>query len=160
MSVTFRPINTNDYPFLREMLYEAIFVPEGEEPFPPTIIDLPEIAKYIENWDDRSDFGLIIQSANEPIGAIWCRLFTEDHKGYGFVDKDTPEVSMALKAEFRNRGFGTQMMNQIFILAKGNGYKALSLSVDKRNRATNFYLRMGFDIVDDGGTDFKMIKEL
>jgi [ribosomal protein S18]-alanine N-acetyltransferase len=160
MSATYRPININDYPFLREMLYEAIFVPEGEEPFPKSIIDLPEIAKYIDDWDDNSDFGLIIQSNNEPVGAIWCRLYTEDHKGYGFVDNETPEVSIALKADFRNRGFGTQMMEQTFMLAKENGYKALSLSVDKKNRAANFYKRMGFKIVDEVGTAYTMKKEL
>jgi [ribosomal protein S18]-alanine N-acetyltransferase len=160
MNMLFRQIDTNDYPFLQEMLYEAIFVPEGEEPFPKSIIDLPEIAKYIENWGDKGDFGLIIQCNNQPVGAIWCRLYTEDHKGYGFVDAYTPEVSIALKAAFRNQGFGTQMMEQTFMLAKENGYKALSLSVDKRNRAASLYIRMGFEIVDDGGTDYKMKKEL
>jgi ribosomal protein S18 acetylase RimI-like enzyme len=160
MSVTYKLIKKIDYPFLREMLYEAIFVPEGEKPFLKSIIDLPEISKYIENWGDNGDFGLIIQYNNQPVGAIWCRLYTEDHKGYGFVDNETPEVSIALKADFRNRGFGTQMMEQTFMLAKENGYKALSLSVDKRNRAANFYKRMGFEIVDARGTDYVMKKEL
>jgi GNAT superfamily N-acetyltransferase len=156
MWVTNRPINKNDYPFLREMLYEAIFVPEGEKPFPMSIIDLPEIAKYIDNWDSTVDFGLIVLYHDEPVGAIWCRLFSEEYKGYGFVDRDIPEVSMALKKEFRNRGFGTKMMEQTFTLANEKGYKTLSLSVDKRNRAFEFYKRMGFEIVSEIGTAFTM----
>lgn len=160
MSVTYRQIYKDDHPFLREMLYEAVFVPEEERPLPFSIIDLPEISKYIDNWNDNFDFGLIALYRDEPVGAIWCRLFTEDHKGYGYIDNETPEVSMAIKENFRNRGFGTQMMNQIFNLAREKGFKALSLSVDKRNCAYCLYLRMGFEIVDEAGPDFKMKKEL
>jgi [ribosomal protein S18]-alanine N-acetyltransferase len=160
MSAIYRLIDKNDYLFLREMLYDAIFIPEGEKPFPKSIIDLPEISKYLDNWNENSDFGYIIQFDDEPIGAIWCRLFPDDHKGYGFVDSSTPEVSMALKEECRNRGFGSKMMEQTVRLAKEKGYKALSLSVDKRNRAANFYSRMGFEIVGEVGTAFTMKKTL
>jgi [ribosomal protein S18]-alanine N-acetyltransferase len=160
MDIHFKSIHKYDYPFLREMLYVAVFVPEEERPLPFSIIDLPEISKYIDNWNDTFDFGLIALYHDEPVGAIWCRLFTEDYKGYGYIDSETPEVSMALKEEFRNRGFGTQMMNQIFNLAREKGFKALSLSVDKRNMANRLYLRMGFEIVDNEGADFKMKKAL
>jgi ribosomal protein S18 acetylase RimI-like enzyme len=156
MAVRYKKIESVDYPFLREMLYEAIFVPEGEEPFPTSIVDLPEISKYIDNWDENLDFGFIVLHHDKPVGAIWCRLFSEEHKGYGFVDKDIPEVSMALKKEYQNRGLGSELMVQTFTLAKEKDYKYLSLSVDKRNRAFEFYKRMGFKIVDEVGTAYTM----
>jgi ribosomal protein S18 acetylase RimI-like enzyme len=160
MGIHFKTIDKNDYPFLREMLYKAVFVPEEERPLPFSIIDLPEISKYIDNWNDNFDFGLIVLHQEKSVGAIWCRLFSEDLKGYGYIDNETPEVSMALKEEFRNKGFGNQMMSQIFNLAREKGLKALSLSVDKRNCAYRLYLRMGFKIVDEAGADFKMKKVL
>ena len=43
MDIIYRQISEDDYSFVRQMLYEALFVPEGEKPFPKNIIDLPEI---------------------------------------------------------------------------------------------------------------------
>jgi ribosomal protein S18 acetylase RimI-like enzyme len=160
MTIHFKKITKTDYPFLREMLYEAIFVPEEEAPLPLTIIDLPEIAKYIDNWGDNNDFGLIALENDLQIGAIWCRLYGEENKGYGFIDINTPEVSMAIKENYRNKGIGTILMNQLFILAGQKGFETLSLSVDKRNRAAGFYIRMGFEIIDEIGTAFTMKKRV
>jgi ribosomal protein S18 acetylase RimI-like enzyme len=160
MRVHFKKITKTDYPFLREMLYEAIFVPEGEATLPLTIIDLPEIAKYIDNWGDYNDFGLIALENNQHIGAIWCRLYGEENRGYGFIDSNTPEVSMAVKENYRNKGIGTKLMNQLYILADEKGFETLSLSVDKRNRAAGFYIRIGFEIVGDVGTAYTMKKIL
>jgi ribosomal protein S18 acetylase RimI-like enzyme len=160
MRVHFKKITKIDYPFLREMLYKAIFVPEGETPLPLNIIDLPEIAKYIDNWGDNNDFGLIALENDQQIGAIWCSLYSEENKGFGFIDSYTPEVSIAIKEKYRNKGIGTKLMNQLFILAGEKGFESLSLSVDKRNRAAGFYIKMGFNIVGDVGTAYTMKKIL
>lgn len=156
----YRNITTDDYPILREYLYEAIYVPEGIEPYDRSIIDLPEISRYINNWDDTRDFGLVFYSEDETIGVIWGRLFSEDNKGYGFVNVSTPEMSMAVNRNYRNQGFGTAMMKEFLKLARDKGFKNLSLSVDKRNRAVNLYKRSSFIIVDEPGTDYVMKKEL
>jgi len=160
MNLSYRKISKEDYPILREYLYEAIFLPEGAEPYDRSIIDLPEISRYINNWDDSSDFGLIASSEDETMGVIWGRLFTEDNKGYGFVDINTPEISMAVNRKYRNQGFGSAMMKEFIKLARGKWFKSLSLSVDKRNRAFNLYVRSGFIIVDDRGADYIMKRDL
>ena len=160
MNITYRRINANDYSFLREMLYEALFLPEGEEPFDKSILDSPHISKYIDNWGTPGDFGFIIQINNVLIGAAWVRLYNEDNKGYGFVNNDTPELSIAIKSEYRNRGFGKELMSRIFQCAKEKGYRNISLSVDKRNRATNFYKMAGFRIVEELDTAYTMIIDL
>lgn len=41
MDVTIRKIHKQEYPLLDTFLYEAIFVPEGVEPPPKTIITSP-----------------------------------------------------------------------------------------------------------------------
>jgi len=160
MNIRYKNISKEDYPVMREYLYEAIFVPEGVEPYDRTIIDLPEISRYINNWDDNSDFGLIFYSEEETIGVVWGRLFAEDIKGYGFIDINTPEISMAVNKKYRNQGIGTAMMAELLDLTREKGFKNLSLSVDKRNRAVNLYKRFGFIIVDEPGTDYIMKKEL
>jgi hypothetical protein len=45
--------------FLRKMLYEAIYVSDSEEPPPKSIVDKPELIKYINNWGRKGDIGLI-----------------------------------------------------------------------------------------------------
>ncbi len=42
MDVTIRKIQKQEYPLLDHFLYEAIFVPEGIDPPPKTIIATPE----------------------------------------------------------------------------------------------------------------------
>ena len=48
MDVTIRKIQKQEYPLLDNFLYEAIFVPEGIEPPPKTIITSPELQVYVE----------------------------------------------------------------------------------------------------------------
>lgn len=142
------------------MLYDALFVPHGEKSFPMTTVDLPEISKYVDNWGKPGDFGIIVQQNEELIGAVWGRLFCEDNKGYGFVSNDTPELTMAIKSKYRNQGIGVKLLPKFFIVAEENGYKNISLSVDKRNRAFDFYKRMGFEIVDELETAYTMKREI
>lgn len=52
-----RPADTKDYPFLRLMLYEAIYIPEGEAKPPLTILDEPELNKYVSGWKNTDDVG-------------------------------------------------------------------------------------------------------
>ena len=156
MSIIYRQASKNDYPFLREMLYEALFVPDREIPFLKSTLDLPEISKYIENWASPGDIGIIAGDGDEPIGAVWGRLFKSTNKGYGYIDEKTPELSMAVKINYRNRGIGAELMRRFLILAKEKGYKAVSLSVDKRNRAAGFYLGMGFKIINEAETAYTM----
>jgi len=160
MTIEYRTIEKSDYPFLREMLYVAIFVPPGKEPYPHSILDLPDIAKYVEDWGKPGDFGLILQINGESIGVVWGRLYTENNKSYGFVDADTPEMTIAVKSDYQNRGLGTQLMKAFFKVAKEKGFKALSLSVDQRNRAVQLYKRLGFEIVNKPGTDYTMLKKI
>ncbi len=155
-NLIFKTIDKDDYPFLKEMLYESLFVPEGGKPYPKSIVDTPEISKYIDDWDNDADFGLIAQYGDNLIGAVWGRVFTDDKKGYGFIDRHTSEIGMALKRGFRNRGVGTCLLSEFFKLAVEKGYKALSLSVDKQNRAREFYRRMGFVVVDEAETAYTM----
>ncbi|MBN2214828.1 MAG: GNAT family N-acetyltransferase [Bacteroidales bacterium] len=160
MNLSYREIKKSDYQFLREILYDALFIPEGEKPPDKTVVDLPEISKYIDNWGLSTDFGIIAHMNEQPVGAIWGRLFNKNKKGYGFVDENTPELTMAVKSECRNQGVGESLISRFFQLARDKGYKYLSLSVDKRNRACNFYLRQGFEIVGELDSSYTMKTEI
>ena len=162
MNILIRKIKQNEIGFLREMLYLALYVPEGEPPFPKSILDNPDISKYIDNWGTLpNDLALVAVINNELIGTIWGRTFSKSNAGYGFIDENTPEISMAVKGKFRNRGIGTKLIDEISKMYFSKGVKSISLSVDKRNKASFLYKRKGFFVVgEDEDKDFIMKKIL
>ncbi len=42
-----RAATSDDEPFLREMLYAALYVPAGADPFPRSVLAEPAIAAYV-----------------------------------------------------------------------------------------------------------------
>ncbi|NJM52133.1 MAG: GNAT family N-acetyltransferase [Blastocatellia bacterium] len=149
-----------EYEFLREMLYEAIYFPFENEKLPKSIVDEPALAKYIRDFGRRGDFAFVLVDENELVGAAWSRLFAESEKSYGFIDAETPEFSIAVREGYRNRGFGSGMMRELFGKLQAEGFEKISLSVDKLNPAVNLYLRFGFEVVAEEGTALTMLKKL
>ena len=146
---------------IRDRLYEALFVPPGKPKFPRSILEDPGIKKYISHWNQqKGDIAIVAITSGELVGAIWGKIFKEDKKGYGYVDDATPEISMAIKEGYRNRGLGTELLKQIEIEYKGKGIEQLSLSVDKVNPAKGLYERTGYSIYKEEGTAFIMVKKL
>ena len=158
--IIIREIRESELEILDDMLYEAIFIPGGEEKLPRDVLDLPEIYRYIKNFGRARDICLVAELEGELVGAIWVRLFSKDEPGYGFFDEKTPELTMAVKAENRSQGIGTLLMEKILQRLKVDGYKQISLSVDKQNYAYDFYLKCGFEVVDSTEDSYKMVKRL
>lgn len=156
-----RPIKETDIPFLWEMLYQSLFVAEGEATFDRSVIHNPELSKYVEGWGRAGDFGFIALNAQaEPIGSIYARNFDEGSQGYGFVSKDVPELGMALLPAYRGIGIGTSMMRTFIKEARKREIKQLSLSVDPRNEAAmKLYERFGFKKVGHVGTSITMVRD-
>jgi ribosomal protein S18 acetylase RimI-like enzyme len=163
VDVFIRTFEQRDIPFLWEMLYHSIYVPEGEQPPSRDILKNASIEKYLKDWGRADDHALIAtDGTGHPIGAVWIRRFDRDSAGYGFVDEETPELGMAILPEYRGNGIGRKLLSEISDLARSFGYTALSLSVDPRNiAALRLYETSGFVmvLVDDGGS-WTMKKDL
>ena len=136
-------ITEKDEPFLWEMLYLALFVPEGKPPFPRDILAEPDIACYVQGWGRPGDWGLLAGDGKSPIGAIWLRQWSGVEKGYGYVSPVIPELSIALLPEYRNKGLGTRMLKTIISLSRER-FSGLSLSAVESSPARRLYERMGF----------------
>jgi GNAT superfamily N-acetyltransferase len=151
---TIRPATASDEPFLREMLYAALFVPPGKPLFPPDVVYEPRLAHHVDGFGTwRSDIGFIAELGGRPVGAAWVRQLTEDDPGYGFVDNATPELSIAVLEEWRGRGLGTQLMEALVAAVP-----RCSLSVDRRNPAVRLYERFGFIVVATDGDSVTMVR--
>jgi len=101
--VVLRRAVAGDVGFLREMLYLALFVPPGAEPFHPEILDKPELARIVEGFGaEVGDAGWIAaMDSGKPLGAAWVRRFSVDAPGFGYVDDQTPELSIAVDVTAR-----------------------------------------------------------
>lgn len=135
-----RDIKPIEYSFLKEMLYQAIFVADKKIVLPREIIEHPDLRKYIQDFGKTGDFCLVAEQYGKLIGAIWIRFI----KGYGFVDNGTPELSMAVLDEHRGNGIGKQLLTAMIDRLKDKQLKRVSLSVDRENYAYGFYKKHGF----------------
>jgi ribosomal protein S18 acetylase RimI-like enzyme len=157
MRYRIRPLTNEDEPFLWEMLYQALYVPAGEPPFPPEIVRQPELSCYVAGWGRADDAGFValLEETFEPVGAVWIRLLQGADKGYGYMDDATPELTVALRPAARGQGVGTQLMQEMLAAARGK-YATLSLSVSVENPARRLYQRLGFETVGQTGTSLTM----
>ncbi|MDR2886918.1 MAG: GNAT family N-acetyltransferase [Bacteroidales bacterium] len=153
-----RQIQTRDYPMLEEFLYHAIFVPAGTEPPPREIIFIPEIFIYIKDFGGKDDCGAVAEHNGQIVGAAWTRIIP----AYGYIDDRTPELAISILPAWRSQGIGGKLMTHLFDLLRERGYRQTSLSVQKENRAAQFYGRLGYRIikyVEEHG-DYLMVKDL
>ncbi|MBO7748437.1 GNAT family N-acetyltransferase [Paenibacillus sp. MWE-103] len=149
-------------PFLWEMLYESLHVPDGQEPFARAIVREPQLAKYVEGWGREGDAGfLAVGPDGQPMGSITARFYAEGNKSYGYVGSDVPELGMALLPAHRGSGIGTALLARLVEELRGRSVKRVSLSVDPRNAAAMaLYRRFGFGEVRKDGTSIVMVANL
>lgn len=141
--IHYRRLTPADEAFLWDMLYLAIHVPEGT-PLPPReIIHSPDLARYVDSWGRPDDVGFMALDGEEPAGAVWLRLLTGENKGYGYVDDNTPELSIAVKPEYRGKGIGHQLMGRMLDFALPV-FRGVCLSVSRDNPAVRLYEECGF----------------
>jgi ribosomal protein S18 acetylase RimI-like enzyme len=156
-----RRLTSSDQPFLWEMLYQSLFVPEGRKPFPREVLGRSEVSRYVERWGREGDLGFIAVDggSGEPVGAVWLRLLAGAEKGYGYVDDETPELGMAVLPDYRGRGLGTDLLGRLLESA-GADYRKVCLSVSADNPALRLYERAGFKRVGGDGSSVIMVKRL
>jgi len=160
MARALRLLTPSDEPALWEMLYHAIHVPPGAVQPPRTIVQQPELARYVAGWGRPDDLGfLALDAAGQPVGAAWLRLLTGDARGYGYVDDCTPELSVALLPGHRGRGLGTRLLERLLDAAQER-FQIISLSVSMDNPALRLYKRLGFRSAGVQGTSLTMVKTL
>ncbi len=152
-----RPMESSEYPLLKTFLYEALFVPEGAEPFPKDIIYKPELVIYYKDFGTgRADRCLVAEDDGKVVGAAWTRLMHD----YGYVDDETPSFAISLLPEYRGQGIGTQLLKGMLDLMKSEGYAQVSLSVQKANKAVNMYVKAGFQPVWEDDEEYVMVCRL
>jgi ribosomal protein S18 acetylase RimI-like enzyme len=153
-----RELQETEKNILKELQYEAIFIPEGVEPPPFEIIKRPEIDIYIRNFGNEKDDLCILATLHDKIvGGVWVRILADKIKGFGNIDSETPEFAIAVFKEFRNLGIGTELMLRMLDMLRNKGYKQCSLAVQKDNYAVKMYKKVGFEIIEEKEKEYLMV---
>lgn len=145
---------------LKEWLSRAVFIQQGLPAAPRSILELPQLKIYYEEWGTKPNDLAFVARKHETPGLVWGRMHSGPLTGFGFVDGETPEISIAVREGFRNQGIGTQLLASISKSYEQLGVKKLSLSVDRHNPAKALYLRDGFLVIEENQNDFIMEKLL
>ena len=145
MTVTLRPETDADIPFLQSV-YASTRADEM------TLVDWPveqqqefvlsqfrfQRQHYREHYYD-SQFDVILVD-DVPAGRLYV------HRG----PKEIRIVDIALLPEFRGRGIGQQLIEELQAEARAKG-QPVSIHVERFNRALRLYERLGFKIAGEQG---------
>ena len=152
-----REMRNEEYCLLDNFLYEAIYIPDGIEAPPKSIIDCPELQEYIIDFGKRKqDKALVAEIQGNVVGAIWVRIMND----YGHIDDDTPSLAMSIIKNYRGLGIGTSLLKQLLSVERLAGYSKISLSVQKSNYAVKMYKKAGFTVIDENSEEYIMLKSL
>ncbi len=153
-----------DEAFIAAMLAEAASWGRapGEPPCPlDDLLEIPEVADYVEGWGRAGDAGVVAEVDGAPTGACWYRRFTPEHPGYGFLAEEVSGLGIAVAPALQGRRLGAALLEATIELARSEGADAPSLSVTMRNVvARRLYGRAGFVVVGTEGDGLTMRLDL
>ena len=157
MQIETRELREDEIGFLKEFLYEAIFIPDGVEAPEKSIVTQPDLALYYDDFGKgQADNCIVAEVDGKVVGAVWTRIMND----YGHVDDETPSFAISLYKDYRGKGIGTEMMHQMLSLLKTQGYEKASLAVQKANYAVKMYEKVGFKKIDENEEEYIMVCEL
>ena len=157
MDYIIREMRKEEHCLLSNFLYEAIYIPDGVEPPPKSIINYPELQEYIFEFGKRKhDKALVAETQGKIVGAICVRIMND----YGHIDNDTPSLAMSVSKEYRGLGIGSSLLKELLSALKSVGYSKISLSVQKANFAVKMYKQAGFTVVDENSEEYIMVVNL
>jgi GNAT superfamily N-acetyltransferase len=130
-----RSVDRQDTRFLRDMLRHAYHWRIAEDPDRP-------LFRYVQNWGRPGDAGVIAFNGPNAYGAAWYRLFSASAPGFGFVEEQTPELTLAVVPSHRGHGAGAELLQALLDRARAEGFSRISLSAEPGQ--TGFYEKHGF----------------
>jgi ribosomal protein S18 acetylase RimI-like enzyme len=141
--LSFRPLDPSDQKQLWHWLHVALWDPPPAGLRPRSVLDNPHVRIYADDWGKPTDVGVVAVVDGVDAGACWMRLLPEG-VGMGSIDAVTPQLGIALEAEYRGKGYGKALMQAALQAAWKHGYPRVSLTVHPENPAIALYEACGF----------------
>lgn len=151
--MTIRPLSSADRQLLREATLANMNWDEQRFTF-DDVDNAHEISHYFSSFPSGRDFGIAYESDGDVKAVAWLVFLPAEDPGYGFVDVDTPELSITTFSAARGQGIGSALLSELIGQARSQGLTSISLSVEDGNSARRIYERAGFKAVGrNGGSD-------
>ena len=152
-----REIRSEEIPLLNDFLYEAIFIPEGVPAPPRSIIEQEDLQVYVRDFGKEADDRCLVAEVDGKIvGAVWTRVMND----YGHVADGIPSLAISLYKEYRHQGIGTNLLREMLLQLRRDGYPQVSLSVQKANPAFRMYQKAGFEVHKETEEEYLMVCRL
>ena len=128
-----------------------------ECPHRPNQLSISRNCRYITDFGEKKDdIGLDAEVDKKVVGAVRVRIMDD----YGHIDNGTLSFAISLYKDYRGFGIGTDLMKEMLRILKDRGYKQASLAVQKANYAVRMYQKTGFEIVDENGEEYIMLRRV
>ena len=162
MIIQLREAQQKDLPFLKEILYEAVFwrASVNKPSFEEGLL-LPDVSKSLADWGERAgDAGVVALIDSTPVGAAWYRYWNEKNNVLGYIEENIPVLVIGVHKDYRHQGIGKKLLPRLFELASKQAVTKISLNVSKDNYAKNLYVQQAFQVYADKGDAFTMLREI
>ncbi len=157
-----RKYNQDDYQFLREMLFEAVFWSRKDDEQPSLEEGLSyDCTKHtlVDFGSREGDIAVIAEIDGNKAGAAFIRYWNDNTNIRGYITEEIPVLVIGVVKDYRRQGVGDMLIESIKNVAKENEITKISLCVTKSNVAYHLYNKQNFKIVQDIESSYNMIWE-
>lgn len=157
-TIEIKPIELYQAPLVKQIILNCaieLWYPEN------TIQEIEPIIDSLNEFDDLNDIDTTYFNNN---GTFLVLVDDQKVVGSGGVKKLTDEICEVKRVyfakEYRGKGLGSQIMDQLLDFAKTHGYKKVRLDIlkpDTQTAAVKLYKKLGFyEIAPYGNSPFPM----
>ena len=142
LEITFA--NFGDIPTIRDLAHDI---------WPVTFAEILS-PKQIDYMLDMMYSEAAIQNQMNNLNHVFI-LGKEKEKTIGYISYElnyknqtkTKIHKIYLLPETQGKGYGAQLMNEVYKIAQENKQSSLTLNVNKYNKASNFYHKLGYETI-------------
>lgn len=156
-----RQYTQDDYQFLREMLFEAVFWSRiDNRPSLEEGLSYDYTKHILVDFGARKgDIAVIAEIDGIKVGAAFIRYWDDDLNTRGYISEDIPVLVIAVVEVHRCQSVGSHLIESLKTVAIENNISKISLCVTKSNIAYHLYTKQNFKIVQDIESSYNMLWE-
>lgn len=157
MNITIRNVSEKEYPLLKVFLRDAIEIQKKDKVPSLKLMKYPRYQAYLENFgQEEGDFAFLAIVDESIIGMIWSRIVV----GIGSIDEQTPTIIACVNKNYRGKGIGKMLFEEMYQFLLTKGYTQVSCLVEKSLEAVAQFSKREYTIKKENQYEYIMVKKL